>query len=341
MRTLAFLLIFLNISFLFWQLEWLTWFPWQPTQLGPKNESLFSEVTTDLPQLVLLKEHDNTSKIVAKTVTNFADIPAKEETASLSAEPIRQNVITEKIITTSNQNHQKPAEPRVVSSTLQQVAGIESTTVYPPVENSSSTNETILSTSTPSALVQQVKPNWPKSKSNDSPNERPICFEVGPYTKKRTVQKMVNWLKGKKNLEALIQARQIRKDVESTWVYLPPFQNRSNALHTLQRFSEQGIRKDYGIVNKKPFKNAISLGVYRKEIYAKQRIDELKAKGYNNVQTRKRYRNDTKYWLNVKMLRFEQNELKKTFRKKFSTVLVSVACESFDNPETSSDGFQF
>jgi hypothetical protein len=150
---------------------------------------------------------------------------------------------------------------------------------------------------------------------------------------------MANWLKGKKKLEFRIQTRQIKKNVQSTWVYLPPFSNQQDALKTLQRFNEQGIRKDYGIVRGGAFKNAISLGLYRKEIYVKQRIDELKAKGYNNVQIRKRYRNDTKYWLNVKMLRFEQNELKETFRQNFSTVLVSVACKSFDNLETSSDDF--
>ena len=339
MRTLAFLLIFLNISFLFWQLEWLTWFPWQPVQFSPKKESLSAEVISDLPQLVLLKEHENTSKIITKTVTDFAEIPGKEKTASLIAEPAMQDVITKNPITKSNLNNQKLAEPKIVSSTLQQVAGIDTTTIYSPVKEKSSTSET--TSSVPSALAQQISQNSLEPNSKNSPNESSVCFEVGPYTKRKTVQKMANWLKGKKKLEAVVQARQTQKDVQSTWVYLPPFPNHQDALRTLERFGKQGIRKDYGIVRGGPFKNAISLGVYRKEIYAKQRIDELKAKGYNNVQTRKRYRNDTKYWLNVKMLRFEQNELKETFRKNFSTVLVSVACESFDNPEISSDGFQF
>jgi len=335
MRTLAFLLIFLNLSFLFWQLEWLTWFPWQPAQLHPKTEPRSPKIISNLPQLVLLKEHDNTSKNIAKTVTDFADIPKKEEIPS--AELVMQDIITENITTKSNLNNQKPAAPIVISSTLQKVAGIDRTTMDPSVAAKSSTDETTLASS---ALTQQISQRLSEPKPKDSTFEEPsVCFEVGPYLKRKTVQKMANWLKGKKKLEFRIQTRQIKKNVQSTWVYLPPFSNQQDALKTLQRFNEQGIRKDYGIVRGGAFKNAISLGLYRKEIYVKQRIDELKAKGYNNVQIRKRYRNDTKYWLNVKMLRFEQNELKETFRQNFSTVLVSVACKSFDNLETSSDDF--
>jgi hypothetical protein len=53
MRSLALLLLLLNLGFLFWQLKWLPWLPWQPEQIA-QWPSKYQE--SDLQRPVLLDE---------------------------------------------------------------------------------------------------------------------------------------------------------------------------------------------------------------------------------------------------------------------------------------------
>ncbi len=153
------------------------------------------------------------------------------------------------------------------------------------------------------------------------------CFQTGLYTRSK-VSKLAKWLETKKDVISKVQTDQ--KPI-STWVYLPSFKNRQKARKVKQRLNRLGI-SDYAIVTKGKFNNAISLGLYTKSFNVKSRIKELKAVGYQNVKTQKRYKNNTSYRLNVKMLA-GQNELLDILQKNFKGIrLNSVNCKAIALP---------
>ena len=83
------------------------------------------------------------------------------------------------------------------------------------------------------------------------------------------------------------------------------------------------------IVTRGQFNNAISLGRYRNPRNVQQRLKELSAKGYQNIKTQERYRSNTRYWLNVKILPKESHSLLSAFEKRFKNLtLKPVNCES-------------
>lgn len=193
------------------------------------------------------------------------------------------------------------------------------------VENKSN-NEMVNQASSPavSKLTDVSKSNLRKTSNSFA------CFQLGPYLQAKSTEEIANWLKRTENIIVSRQNRQTPV-LDSTWVYLPPFKDRQAAQSALQRLEQLAIKKDYAIVKSGKFNNAISLGLYRNRFYVKQRLEELSAKGYSNVKTQKRYKNDTRYWLNVKMPA-DQKKLLNTFRKKVKkSMLASVACESIAN----------
>ncbi len=155
-----------------------------------------------------------------------------------------------------------------------------------------------------------------------------FCFQTGLYTRAK-VSKIAKWLENKKDVIFEVQNNQ--KPI-STWVYLPPFKNRHRARRVQQRLNKLGIFH-HAIITKGRFNNAISLGVYRKPFNVKSRIQKLKAVGYQNVKTQKRYKNDTSYQLNVKMLA-GQNDLLDILQKNFKEIrLKSVECKAIALPQ--------
>jgi hypothetical protein len=155
----------------------------------------------------------------------------------------------------------------------------------------------------------------------NKPSQSELCFQIGPYFHMNITTKIVKWL-SIQNVMVKVQNRQTQT-LKATWVYLPPFKNKQVAYSERQRLYKLGI-DDHLIVTKGPFNNAISLGLYHKPFYAKQRFEKLVASGYKNVKTQKRYKKETKYWLNVKM----PSRLQNTFKKKFKgRMLEPVACE--------------
>ncbi|OQY55676.1 MAG: hypothetical protein DRR08_07600 [Candidatus Parabeggiatoa sp. nov. 2] len=310
MRTLALLLLLLNIGFLTWQLGLLPWLPWQPEPFshfaGPRSSS-----ASGLPRLVLLGEPyspNNTST----TQENTATTKAEQETTHAPTNTV-----------TAETRLENPKVPVVVQSELQRAAGLPMATFENQAGSDNSSTKTARRASTPAPQADPVtKNNRPKKYGKSL-----ACFQAGPYTKAYRAKKIAKWLKRQKNVTVDVQARETPV-LDLTWVYLPPFKNRQAARRALQHFNQIGIRKDYKIVTSGRFNNAISLGYYRQPSYVKQRVDELSAKGYKNVKTQERYKNDTRHWLNVKMST-GQNELLKAFRKKFSdSALTRVACES-------------
>ncbi|MDM8557444.1 hypothetical protein [Candidatus Parabeggiatoa sp. HSG14] len=349
MRSLALFLLLLNIVFFIWQRGLLPWLPWQP--------SLFTEATSshlllsDLPKLVLLNENlektTNNVDIVLVEGQNVANIAPKDKSmltkttkevvTNLAERKVKKETVssftnTENRLTAVNTENQNNVETRKNTSTLpvatlsnlQQVASLSTASEKKSVEKLQ--NETTYHASPPKTLPVLKDIKSTQSKKLDKTF---ACFQVGPYIQATTAQKIVNWLKNKKSVIVNRQSSQT-KVLDSTWVYLPPFVSRQAALLAQQRLNQFGI--EHYIITKGQFNNAISLGLYRQPINAKFRLKYLSTKGYKNVKTQKRYKSDTKYWLNVKIPIISQHKLLNAFRKKFKkSKFVPLACKSVAN----------
>jgi hypothetical protein len=94
-----------------------------------------------------------------------------------------------------------------------------------------------------------------------------------------------------------------------------------------QRLIQQGIT-DHALFVTDDSKNAISLGVYSNEDNAKKRVNQLKEKGYTDVKLELQQKNDTKYWLSVK-IPTDHKEVVDAFRKTFKStpVLKELSCQ--------------
>ena len=185
-------------------------------------------------------------------------------------------------------------------------------------ENTENTENTI--NNHPKLTVPTV-PTVPKKKP-------PICFQAGPYTDKEKVDELIKLLKNKNiNIKQLeVQTSQTRV-LKSIWVYLPAFKNKQAAQNAIKGLKQAGF-KDYMITKKGTFNNVISLGFYNSLLYAEIRVKKLKSKGYKNIKTQKRYKDVTKYMLNVKMPAIQQSLFVNFFQENFQEQLLdSVACE--------------
>ena len=340
MRTLALLLLLLNIGCLILQFGLLPMLPIQPEQFSHVTPYPNSDAN-DLPRLVLLSEHlesniadsentqasmgdsnagDSASETVA--LTRLPASPTESDTISLQTSSTKTGI---NIADTQAKKFSLEAIPAInhsiKPSTLQQAAGLPLSQFDKSSRSGKSKDKKVTVAPTP----YEVKPVTKSSTRTELSQTSLACFQVGPYSYFKATQKIANWLKKQKNVIVKVQNRQTQV-LKSTWVYLPSFESRAAARRTQQRLNQQGI-KDHAIVTKGRFNNAVSLGLYHQSFYAKQRLEKLVALGYKNVKTKKRYKSETKYWLNVKMP-INQGQLLNTFKKKFkSPELESVACK--------------
>jgi len=80
------------------------------------------------------------------------------------------------------------------------------------------------------------------------------------------------------------------------WIYLTEYGSLQSARDDVTALKGQGI-KDVGIARLASGELIISLGIFGKQNTLKRRLAELKALGYVNYQTKKRYRKTEEFWL--------------------------------------------
>jgi len=325
MRTLALLLFLLNIGFLAWQLELLPWLPFQPKPFVQTSWPRWS-FAPDLPQLVLLSErklHNTTSDSSRANETAIEKVALTLPQTHIGIPTSSNAIIPSKTVI-------KPVTNLAPITPKDKVEITLATTTEKPTKKAP---QVTLNTS-PSKLQQVAGiPNISKSQKKSNGKTQPYistkpstiaCFQAGPYARTKA-NKIAKWLRSKKDIIVLVLNGQTQAPI-STWVYLPPFKNRQLARRAKQRLNQRGI-SHHEIVTMGQFNNAISLGLYRKPVNVKIRLKQLKAKGYKNVKTQKRYKNNTRYRLNVKMPA-GQNELLLAFKKNFKgSRLKSVTCK--------------
>lgn len=134
-----------------------------------------------------------------------------------------------------------------------------------------------------------------KQEKNMSPSIGPAktCYSLGPILDE----------KDKKSLEQKLKENGFNtkhkaitdKEPKSYWVYFPAEKTLDDARAVVSQLKVARV-KDYQIIRKGKFTNAISLGLYNGYSRAKIRVSRLKKLGFNpKVQTR--YKQVTRHWL--------------------------------------------
>nr|VFJ91950.1 MAG: hypothetical protein BECKLFY1418A_GA0070994_101932 [Candidatus Kentron sp. LFY] len=165
-----------------------------------------------------------------------------------------------------------PASPASPASMAPAVAAVTST---PPRQESapvttSSPVTTSVSTTKPDPATQLA------AEVHHDEKDSPICYRVGPLSRKTDIDGVKTWLQGQG-----ITASQIheRRKVPFHWVYFPPFKTRIEALGYVERLKRDGI-EDIHLLSRGKMNNAVSLGVFSKRTSLKRRVAELRKKGY-------------------------------------------------------------
>ena len=143
----------------------------------------------------------------------------------------------------------------------------------------------------PAETVAKANPR-PQSKSSSS---KPICYALGPF----------DGLPQAKNISAKLQdlgAFTLERSVATEtpmgyWVYLPSYKSWKDAKDKVLSLEKKGL-KDMFIVGRGSMKNAVSLGLYKNEEGAEDRVSQLKKIGEKpKIQTQ--YKQMDQYWIDI------------------------------------------
>jgi hypothetical protein len=63
------------------------------------------------------------------------------------------------------------------------------------------------------------------------------------------------------------------------WVYIPPLNSKSEVNRKIAELESLGVQEYYAVEGQRPMKNAISLGIFKTEEAANNRLEELRQKG--------------------------------------------------------------
>ena len=121
-----------------------------------------------------------------------------------------------------------------------------------------------------------------------------ICYKAGPF-KRRSQPQELEAMAVQYGFDAAITAR-AGESLLGEWIYLTEYGSLQSARDDVTALKGQGI-KDVGIARLASGELIISLGIFGKQNTLKRRLAELKALGYVNYQTKKRYRKTEEFWL--------------------------------------------
>ncbi len=155
-----------------------------------------------------------------------------------------------------------------------------------------------------------------KTQKNAASTSKNLCFRSGAFSQRDNAEQARAWLQ-KQGIGASLKVHEKREKV-ATWLYLPPFQTRALARQAAKELARRGVR-DYSLVTQAPWINAISLGLFTGDTNAQQRLAELQRKGYYSVRVQHRYKDQSNYWLMLKLAE-KQRSLLKSFANTFKVL---------------------
>lgn len=135
----------------------------------------------------------------------------------------------------------------------------------------------------------------PKPKPRQTPTGPSVCYALGPFDGKPQARNISEKLQ---DLGAFTSERtETSESPMGYWVYLESFDSWKQAREKVVSLEIEGL-KDMFIVGRGPMKNAVSLGLYKNEDGANERIARLKKLGETpKVQTQ--YKQIDQYWIDI------------------------------------------
>ncbi|MCP4406360.1 MAG: SPOR domain-containing protein [Gammaproteobacteria bacterium] len=124
------------------------------------------------------------------------------------------------------------------------------------------------------------------------------CYSLGPFEKVSEADRAEQGIK----ITGMRVTRRVEMEsiLKGYWVYLPPTKSFAMARKVSKALASKGI-KDYYILHEGENKNAISLGLYNKTAFARNRLKKIKSLGYKPVM-KGNYRDKVRYWLDYREL---------------------------------------
>jgi len=124
---------------------------------------------------------------------------------------------------------------------------------------------------------------------------QPICYALGPFDGLPQAKNISVKLQ---DLGAFTSERAITIDTPmGYWVYLPAYNSWKQAKDKISDLEKKGL-KDLFIVGRGTMKNAVSLGLFKSEDSAKDRVGYLKKMGENpKIETQ--FKQQDQYWIDI------------------------------------------
>ncbi|MCF6323536.1 MAG: hypothetical protein L3J89_04295 [Gammaproteobacteria bacterium] len=156
-----------------------------------------------------------------------------------------------------------------------------------------------------------------------------LCYKAGPFKQRAQPQELVVMAE-QYGFDVAVTAREV-ESLLGEWIYLTEYASVKSARDDVTALKAQGI-VDVAVTRLENGQLIISLGIFGQKETRKRRLRELRALGYVNYQTKKRYRKKEEFWLVLSGFEGEQqrimaDELGVTLSDRFPTAqLMPVGC---------------
>ncbi len=111
-------------------------------------------------------------------------------------------------------------------------------------------------------------------------SKEPLCFSFGPFAEEQQVGDLISWFRS--NGIDTGQRFDSSKQDQHFWMYLAIDQSEDQAKQAIETLEGRGIR-NYQLINRGSFRNAVSLGLLSNQSEINQRLKELKNIGYRPI----------------------------------------------------------
>ena len=158
-----------------------------------------------------------------------------------------------------------------------------------PVSKESSINKSVTKKVAEAKVAPELKKTAPVKSS------KPACFTLGPFKKTVTANHADEAISA---LGIAVNQRQVsQRRPRGYWVYLPAFKTYDAARKQVNALQKKGL-KDLFIMGKGQHKNAVSLGLFKREGAADERFQLVKKMGLS-VKKETQYRVRKLVWLDM------------------------------------------
>jgi hypothetical protein len=121
------------------------------------------------------------------------------------------------------------------------------------------------------------------------------CYTIGPLDNEDDISALGAWFKAQGSQATLREDE--RREVVSTWVFLPPLASRADADARVREMQAANI-DDIFVIPRGDMANAISLGLYSQSETLQRRVTQLEERGFE-PSVLPRYRTATASWFDV------------------------------------------